>query len=90
MRKTSPFVYETVTVPPSEETVLTPEFEVTVVELVPPGVDVDVEELPGTDVDEVEGLELVEELRLVVEDDEAVSAVEVVALITGAPGASLT
>lgn len=76
--------------PPAEETVLTPDPESIVVELVP-GDDVEVEEPLGIDVDEVEGLELeVEEPKLVVEDDEAVLAVDVVALMTGAPGASLT
>ncbi len=77
--------------PPTEETVLTPDPATIVVELVPAGDEVDVEEPLGIDVDDVEGLELeVEEPRLVVEDDEAVLAVDVVALMTGAPGASLT
>lgn len=77
--------------PPTEETVLTPDPAKIVVELVPAGDDVDVEEPLGRDVDDVKGLELeVEEPRLVVEDDGAVLAVDVVALMTGAPGASLT
>lgn len=75
------------TVPPADETVLAPDSDVAVVELEPPD-EVDVEEPPGTVVD-TGRLELVEESGVVDEDDEF-GLVEVVALITGAPGESLT
>lgn len=87
------------TVPPAEETVFTPDSDLTVVELDPPGDVVDVEELPDTDVDDVDEVELVElvvlvELVELVEGsrlvDDEVLAVDVVALMTSAPGASLT
>ncbi|HEY5889479.1 MAG TPA: hypothetical protein VIW94_02105 [Acidimicrobiia bacterium] len=77
------------TVPPAEETVLAPDSDVAVVELLPPGDEVDVEEPPGTVVD-TGRLELVDESGVVDEDDEFGLTVEVVALITGAPGESLT